>query len=694
MAFWAVPRKGGIMTPYDRIKAAGREPPSSRRLFYYSGGFLRERRLRRILTLAGWEMKLGWPKPGDHVAVWGNAPTASRGRQVAETRCAGLLRVEDAFLRSVLPGRSGEPAMGLLLDTSGLHFDPSTPSDLEHMLARAPLDDFAKLTRARQVIDWLKHAHLSKYNDIDPAAEVPRAPYVVVIDQTREDASVLASGATPATFREMLVMAQEENPGLNVYIKTHPETDAGHRPGYYGPEHAVGRVKLITGALSPWALMEGAMAVYTVSSGMGFEAILAGHKPRVFGQPFYAGWGLTQDVNPVPRRDRQLTRPQLVTAALIDYPTWYDPYRDQLCEVEDVLANLEARARAHREDARGYVAVGMRLWKRRPITRFYGGGRGVVFSGPDKAADRARTSDRALMVWANRADTLAAPALRIEDGFVRSRGLGAELTPPLSLVRDDLGIYYDPSRPSRLETLIAASERLPDGAKARAERVVARLITAGIDKYNLGRDAADTLPEGHRILVPGQVEDDASIRLGTGDVSTNQALLQQVRRANPEAVVIYKPHPDVEAGLRAGDVPGADTDGLADVVAHRANGLALINAVDEVWTMTSLMGFEALLRGKSVTCLGVPFYAGWGLTRDLGPVPERRTARPDLLSLAHAVLIDYPRYFDPVTRTPCPIEVALDRIESGATGGKGPRLSALSKLQGVLATQAHLWRRS
>jgi capsular polysaccharide export protein len=61
----------------------------------------------------------------------------------------------------------------------------------------------------------------------------------------------------------------------------------------------------------------------------------------------------------------------------------------------------------------------------------------------------------------------------------------------------------------------------------------------------------------------------------------------------------------------------------------------LINQVNEVWTMTSLLGFEALIRGKSVTCLGLPFYCGWGLTRDRQEVP-RRHARPDILGLIHA----------------------------------------------------------
>ena len=51
-----------------------------------------------------------------------------------------------------------------------------------------------------------------------------------------------------------------------------------------------------------------------------------------------------------------------------------------------------------------------------------------------------------------------------------------------------------------------------------------------------------------RILVPGQVEDDASIRLGTRDICTNLALLRSTREQNPDAIVIYKPHPDVEAG--------------------------------------------------------------------------------------------------------------------------------------------------
>jgi capsular polysaccharide export protein len=190
-------------------------------------------------------------------------------------------------------------------------------------------------------------------------------------------------------------------------------------------------------------------------------------------------------------------------------------------------------------------------------------------------------------------------------------------------------------------------------------------------------------------LVPGQVEDDASIRLGTLDVTTNRDLLLAARDARPDAVILYKPHPDVEAGLRDGDV--ADATEIADMVVQNGDPIALIDAVREVWTMTSLLGFEALLRGVPVTCLGQPFYSGWGLTTDRHPHP-RRTARPDLTALAHAVLIDYPRYFDPKSGLACPVEVIIERLASGNLPSPGPFNRSVAKLQGVFASYAHLWR--
>ena len=437
---------------------------------------------------------------------------------------------------------------------------------------------------------------------------------------------------------------------------------------------------------------------------MGMEAILAGHRPRVFGQPFYAGWGLTEDENPPPRRTRRLTRAQLVQGALMDYPVWYDPSADALTDLAGALRHLAARARAWREDRQGYTAAGMRLWKRGPLRQFYGQHGTLRFKEGTAAARDAHAADRPLMVWAGKqtAEHLAAPTLlRVEDGFLRSRGLGAELVPPLSLVRDDLGIYYDPTGPSRLEALIA-QPLAPDQIR-RTEALLTALRRAGLSKYNTGRAQLPPLPDGPRILVPGQVEDDASIRMGcTGAIRTNRALLQAARAAHPDATLIYKPHPDVEAGLRPGTVP--DAGEIADVVMPGTDPATLLGAVNAVWTMTSLMGFEALIRGLPVTCLGMPFYAGWGATEDRVEVPERRKAfcskmynslseGGQIVQIAHAALIAYPRNMDPHTGAACPVETVLDILQHPSAPRRGLPNRVLAKGQGVLASQSWLWRR-
>ena len=669
-----------------------------KRGYSYNAGFLTQRRMRRILQLAGYDLRLGKPGPDDDVLVWGHSPYAGRGTRVAGATGAHLVRIEDAFLRSLHPGRSGDPPMGLIIDRRGIYFDTSGPSDLEVLLSTHPLDDTALLDRARGAMARIAAAHLTKYAANDPDLEPPPPGYVLLIDQTRGDAAIRMGAASAHSFAEMLAHAMEDHPGAPIVIKTHPETRAGHRAGHFDPAALPQGVTIDDRPIVPQRLFEGARAVYCVTSLLGFEAILAGHRPVLFGVPFYAGWGLSDDRRPTPaRRQRKLTRAQLAAAALILYPTWYDPYRDRLGRIEDVLGALEAEVRAWRADRAGYVAVGMRAWKRRHLTQFF---------GPMRFTDDTATAaadGRAVMVWAGReTPALVAacadakrPLHRLEDGFLRSRGLGAELVPPLSLVVDDLGIYYDPSRESRLDRLIAAAAKMEPKQLLRAEELVARLVALGVTKYNPGGAAPEVPLAGERplILVPGQVEDDASIILGAGEVRTNAGLLTRARALYPEALILYKPHPDVVAGLRQGAVADDVLAQCADAVLAQGDPAILLAQVDGVVTMTSGLGFEALLRGVPVTCLGAPFYAGWGLTRDLGPVPAHRKARPSLAALAHAALITYPRYFDPISGLPCPPEVALDRLADGAGLRGRPGLRALAKLQGWFAGQSWLWRR-
>jgi capsular polysaccharide export protein len=688
-----------MATTQDPKPAGGAIP---RRLFYYNAGFLRDQRLRRMMQLAGHELRLGLPGPEDGVLVWGRSPYAERGEAVAARRGVPVVRLEDAFLRSLRPGRMGDAPIGVMIDRLGVHFDSASPSTLERILLRHPFDNSTLMTRARDGMARLQALDISKYNLHRSDAVLPKPGYVLVIDQTRGDASIRHGGASAQSFGAMLAAAEDENPGARIVIKSHPETALGLRAGHFGAADQRDRISICSEAVSPWALLSGAVAVYTVSSQMGFEAILAGHRPVVFGQPFYSGWGLSDDRNPCPRRGRSLSRAQLFAGAMIEAPLWYDPCRDRLCRFEEAVDQLEAEARAFREDRMGHVALGMRAWKRGRLQEVFGKIKPLIFQDdPEKAQRKAMATGRPLLVWASKEPPdMAGFGLtrRIEDGFLRSRGLGAELVPPLSLVTDDLGIYYDPGRESRLERLILAP--LPPGGRTRAETLLRAVIAARVSKYNLPPAPLPDLGSGRRILVVGQVEDDASIRMGTSAVSTNLGLLTLAASAHPGAEVLFKPHPDVEAGLRPGVVSEEAAKTLGARILSKADPIALIDACDEVWTMTSLLGFEALMRGKPVVCLGAPFYAGWGLTRDLGQVPERRSRapdghplpRPDLIHLVHAALISYPRYFDPKSRRPCPAEVVVDRLSNGTTAPRSAKLRLLAKLQGRFASLAHLWR--
>ena len=122
------------------------------------------------------------------------------------------------------------------------------------------------MSRAKDGIDRFKHLHLSKYNIHDPDLPPPPPGYVLVIDQTAGDASLTASGATQATFDDMLAAAAEAHPRAH-----DPDQDPSRNPppacapAITARATRPDRITLITDPHSPWHLLDGAIAVYTVS---------------------------------------------------------------------------------------------------------------------------------------------------------------------------------------------------------------------------------------------------------------------------------------------------------------------------------------------------------------------------------------------------------------------------------------------
>jgi capsular polysaccharide export protein len=425
----------------------------------------------------------------------------------------------------------------------------------------------------------------------------------------------------------------------------------------------------------PWHLVSGAAEVM-VDAGdeLALVAALAGVPVRCVGDGSF---------KPLERGDtaelRNIFRRHVLKQCI-------DPFTGAACDFAEVV-EISGFWRQLIDSNRDIgVAVGFALWKRKTVSPLLWAGTSRVpfaSSVPEPkphhhiAVWKSRTGSRKLA----QLETSGARLIEVEDGFIRSAGLGADCIPPLSIVVDRVGIYFDPGRSSELERLLEEGE-FPEELLQRARRLREIVVEAGIGKYGLGGTRLERRQTGKRhLLVVGQVEDDRAVIVGGGP-RTNIGLLERVREANPDAHLIYKPHPDVEAGHRSGAIAGSICLALADEIAPAVSIASLIDLVDEVHVNTSLAGFEALLRSKPVSAYGVPFYAGWGLTRDLGPVPARRSRSRTVDELVAAALLLYPRYLDPVTRLPCPPEVLVRRLTDSHSGAVAPPLARLRRLQG------------
>ncbi len=374
-----------------------------------------------------------------------------------------------------------------------------------------------------------------------------------------------------------------------------------------------------------------------------------------------------------------------------------DPWRGlsaPAIEALDALALL--RAEAQRNDRRT-VTLGFSRWKRRNADPFLTGPEGppAHVGGMANAVQIAAATRARLAVWgmrdASEAEAAGLEVIRLEDGFVRSVGLGLRHAPPCSLAVDREGLYFDATRPTDLEALTREAE-LSDDLLARASALRRRLIELGITKYNLARSAPLPQTSRQRILVPGQVEGDQSLRFGSPEVQENAELLRRVRARHPEAFILYKPHPDVLTGLRPGAVDEATLAACSDAVVTDCAAEACLEWADRVECMTSLMGFEALLRDLPVTTFGRPFYAGWGLTETPSDPAFSRGRTLSIDALAACALILYPRYVDPVTRLPAPPEKVLEWLHAERDYVKTPRGRAREAWRGLASRALNVLR--
>ncbi len=468
--------------------------------------------------------------------------------------------------------------------------------------------DATARARARALMARLREARVGGTPGLpDPGPAglgLPQGEAVLVLDP--------CAPALAAAARAMLAAARQAAEGRPLLLAASPAAPRHARP-VLPPDAG----RWLAGRLAPWTLLDLAHAVHGLGDEVELLALAAGLEVRSHAPVPWAG-------QPA----------DAAFAALLTATRWADPFRARPWTPEEAIAQLADWRVAEAANRRILACTGIEWFKARRVQEALArSGRPprLRMRGSDAIRD-ARCGGGAVAVWASamsprlraRAAAAGVPLVQLEDGFIRSAGLGALLTPAASLVIDGRGIHFDPSAESDLEHLLATAE-FDAGLLRRAARLREALIAGAVTKYNLsGKAPVLPAPPGRRvILVPGQVEDDAAMLRGASRIRSNLELLRAVRRENPEAFILYKPHPDVEAGMRRGALPAAEAAALADMVLERTPIGPLYAQVQEVHCITSLSGFEALLRGLRVVTHGQPFYAGWGLTEDRDPPPRR-----------------------------------------------------------------------
>ncbi len=239
--------------------------------------------------------------------------------------------------------------------------------------------------------------------------------------------------------------------------------------------------------------------------------------------------------------------------------------------------------------------------------------------------------------------------LLLEDGFIRSFGLGVEGSPSFSIVKDDIGIYYDATVSSKLEHILNSYDFESDSElMCIAKKARFKIIEYKISKYNNFKEVdLSYLDNGkEKVLIVAQTYGDSSLEYGLGNSFSTKEMIDDAIKENSNTEVYIKIHPDVLLGKKDSDINAKDIPPSCHILTDNANPIELMSYFDKVYTKTSGMGFEALLLDKEVHCYGIPFYAGWCVTDDKLEC-SRRERKLTIDEIFAGAYILYSNYYNP-----------------------------------------------
>lgn len=263
------------------------------------------------------------------------------------------------------------------------------------------------------------------------------------------------------------------------------------------------------------------------------------------------------------------------------------------------------------------------------------------------------------------------PCFIVEDGLIKSiatwcdSNVSSYYKAGVSFMFDCKGAYYDATRETQLEKLLNDKNLVVSEKNIhRAKILIKKIIDNKLTKYNYQSLNIPTSlfysTNRKKVLVVDQSYGDISIEKGFANKETFSNMLTCAIKENPEADIFVKVHPDTLTGNRgAGYFYDIEKNSRVFILAEKLNPISLLKCIDSVYVVTSQLGFEALMCGKDVHVFGLPFYAGWGITKDRQKCERRKNLR-SLEEIFYITYIIYTYWVNPKTGKQCEIEEALD----------------------------------
>ncbi|WP_236096565.1 capsular polysaccharide export protein, LipB/KpsS family [Bacillus sp. SB49] len=559
--------------------------------------------------------------------------------------------------------------------------------------------------KAQEAMKLIKKYGISEYN-------LSSQEHVYEMSETDSGRRVLLLGDKKQTsntsVKDMAWIAKMENPEAELLYIPHPLylLEGKKDPEVEDIEHFV---RIIDQPVTLAQVIGGVDHVYTQGALGGMEALLYGKQVTTFGEPFYAGWGLTDDRSKTLFRHRTLLLEELFIGSYMLCTSYYHPFTKEKISLKEAIemigfmktalkgvkdkwinkertTNLPTNSMTSSKENQplsleelevkgeenGDIGILSKGIKDIPNLQSFLNGT-VNFSPAKSINSLSFIAGWGMKPSAEKAIAFGEkhniPYLRLEDGFLRSVGLGVNNYPPLSMCVDDVGIYYDGTRPSRLENILNTpgweTEELMDQA-CEAKRLI---VENQLSKYNHAPPMDKSLIKDYsktRVLLIDQTLGDKSVGLGMADESRFEEMYHSAREDHPEADIYIKTHPDVIAGKKQGYFSNVEIDEHTYFIYDDCNPLTLLEQFSEVYVVTSQMGFEALMLGKRVHCFGLPFYSNWGITVDRLQCPRRQVTRTVEEVFAAAYLM-YPRYINPETGRRGTIFEVIEHIKESRT---------------------------